>query len=68
MTDIFWCIEAQGCQLLFLPSYVPIIALSEKSGLYVQDNVVLAVGFEPVVVFHHDVLRIFPPSSVVPIE
>ena len=46
----------------------PIIALSEKAGLYVQDNVVLAVGFEPVVVFHHDVRRTFPPSSVVPIE
>ncbi|GHO58521.1 Type 1 glutamine amidotransferase-like domain-containing protein [Ktedonobacter robiniae] len=43
----------------------PIIALDEKTGLYVQDDVVLAVGFEPVVVFHQDARRTFPPSSVV---
>jgi dipeptidase E len=46
----------------------PIMALSEKTGVYVQDNIVLAVGFEPVAVFHHDVRRTFPPSSVVLIE
>ncbi|GCE15386.1 Type 1 glutamine amidotransferase-like domain-containing protein [Tengunoibacter tsumagoiensis] len=43
----------------------PIIALGEKTGVYVQDNVMLAVGFEPVVVFHHGARRTFPPSSVV---
>jgi dipeptidase E len=46
----------------------PIIALSEKTGVYVQDNVMLAVGFEPVAVFQHSVQRTFPPSSVVLIE
>ena len=43
----------------------PIIALSERTGVYVQDTLMLAVGFEPVVVFHHDIRRAFPPSSVV---
>ena len=43
----------------------PIIALSERTGVYVQDTLLLAVGFEPVVVFPHDMRRAFPPSSVV---
>jgi dipeptidase E len=43
----------------------PIIALGEKTGLYVQDSVALAVGFEPVVVFHRDIRQTFPPSSAV---
>jgi dipeptidase E len=46
----------------------PIIALSEKTGVYVHDNIMLAVGFEPVAVFQHNVRRTFPPSSVVLIE
>lgn len=43
----------------------PIIALSEKTGLYMQNMLMLAVGFEPVVVFQQNGQRIFPPSSVV---
>ncbi|WP_165422784.1 Type 1 glutamine amidotransferase-like domain-containing protein [Ktedonosporobacter rubrisoli] len=67
-----WCHyqSADDQQIFSLASHLqhPIIALSEKTGVYVQDNIVLAVGFEPVVVFHHDIQRTFPPSSVVLIE
>lgn len=67
-----WCHyqSADDQQISRLTSHLqhPIIALSEKAGLYVQDNMAFAVGFEPVVVFHHDIQRTFPPSSVVLIE
>ncbi|HLG75530.1 MAG TPA: Type 1 glutamine amidotransferase-like domain-containing protein [Ktedonobacteraceae bacterium] len=43
----------------------PMIALSEKTGLYVQDNMIRVIGFEPVMIFHQGVRQTFLPSSFV---
>lgn len=42
---------------------LPIIAISERSGLYVKNNKIQVVGFEPAFVFENGKKRTFQPNS-----
>jgi len=46
----------------------PVIALSERTGLFVKDDMMQATGFEPVIVFERQRRVAFPPTSPVTIS
>ncbi|MEM7820385.1 MAG: Type 1 glutamine amidotransferase-like domain-containing protein [Candidatus Aenigmatarchaeota archaeon] len=44
---------------------IPVIALTERSGLYVRDKKIKVVGFEPIYVFTKNRKRVFRPKALV---
>jgi dipeptidase E len=46
----------------------PVIAISERTGLFVDDNLAIVIGHEPVILFAAGTKQTYPPSSAFSLE